>query len=58
MEADLLGIKKPSSVPIQKPMKDAEKSQPLTEPTKPAKKTGVDEKGKVVSFSVIFSRGL
>ncbi|XP_015269949.1 PREDICTED: fas-binding factor 1 isoform X2 [Gekko japonicus] len=44
MDADLLGIKKPNSGPILKPVKDAEKSQPLTEPARSAKKTGVDEK--------------
>ncbi|XP_077183867.1 fas-binding factor 1 isoform X2 [Paroedura picta] len=44
MDADLLGIKKPNYEPIQKPMKVAEKSQPLTEPTRSAKKAGVYEK--------------
>ncbi|KAL8163196.1 UNVERIFIED_CONTAM: hypothetical protein K2H54_014190 [Gekko kuhli] len=44
MDADLLGIKKPNSGPVPKPMKDAERFPPLTEPTRSAKKTGVDEK--------------
>ncbi|XP_060108089.1 fas-binding factor 1 [Heteronotia binoei] len=44
MDADLLGIKKPNSGPIQKPMKDVAKSQPLSERTRFAKKTGADEK--------------
>nr|XP_056710186.1 fas-binding factor 1 [Euleptes europaea] len=49
MEADLLGIKKASSGPSQKPVKDLEKSQPLTEPIRSAKKTAIDEKGDSVS---------
>ncbi|XP_054832973.1 fas-binding factor 1 isoform X2 [Eublepharis macularius] len=48
MEADLLGIKKTNSGPIQKPIKDAEKSQPLIEPAV-AKKAVVNERGDSVS---------
>lgn len=45
MEADLLGIKKASSGPVQKSGKNVEKSQPLAEPARSAKKTTVTEKG-------------
>ncbi|XP_066469876.1 fas-binding factor 1 isoform X2 [Tiliqua scincoides] len=49
MEADLLGIKKASSGPVQKPGKNVEKSQPLVEPARSAKKTTITEKGDAVS---------
>lgn len=45
MEADLLGIKKEGAGPNQKHRKDVEKSQPLAEPARSAKKTTVTEKG-------------
>ncbi|XP_048347062.1 fas-binding factor 1 isoform X1 [Sphaerodactylus townsendi] len=46
MEADLLGIKKTNS---QKPVKDVEKSQHLSQPTKSGKKAAADEKGDSIS---------
>ncbi|XP_062976391.1 fas-binding factor 1 [Elgaria multicarinata webbii] len=49
MEADLLGIKKTSSGPVQKPVKNVAKTQPLNDPARSAKKTTVSEKGDSVS---------
>ncbi|KAH0629510.1 hypothetical protein JD844_011614 [Phrynosoma platyrhinos] len=46
MEADLLGIKKANSEPLQKPSKTLTKPQPSAEPRKSAKKTAITEKGK------------
>ncbi|XP_042305203.1 fas-binding factor 1 isoform X2 [Sceloporus undulatus] len=49
MEADLLGIKKSNSEPVQKPTKTLTKPHPSTEPTKSAKKTTITEKGNSVN---------
>ncbi|XP_053151771.1 fas-binding factor 1 isoform X3 [Hemicordylus capensis] len=49
MEADLLGLRKTRSGPLQKPVKDREKAQPLTEPARSAKDTSVTGKGDAVS---------
>lgn len=50
MEADLLGLKKKSSRPVQKPVKIAEKSQPLPELARSMNKSVITEKGEVHIF--------
>uniref|UniRef100_A0ABM5FMH9 Fas-binding factor 1 isoform X1 n=1 Tax=Pogona vitticeps TaxID=103695 RepID=A0ABM5FMH9_9SAUR len=49
MEADLLGIKKSSSGPVQKPAKNVTKAVLSTESGRPLQKTSIAEKGDLVS---------
>ncbi|XP_078242138.1 fas-binding factor 1 isoform X5 [Pogona vitticeps] len=49
MEADLLGIKKSSSGPVQKPAKNVTKAVLSTESGRPLQKTNIAEKGDLVS---------
>ncbi|KAJ7316045.1 hypothetical protein JRQ81_002207 [Phrynocephalus forsythii] len=49
MEADLLGMKKPSSAPVQKPANNVTKAERSTDSSRPLQKTCIAEKGKPVT---------